>query len=197
MRDAKIALARTALDLLVPNVPAPIDRPDGDPTVIEPGEMLWVLSGAISRPPPIDGGGTRMYVWSDGHNHRISMVGGIAFCQVFDTPGLVENHRSILLGEMAASARQILDRGLRPLGLILDLRRTPPIGNESGKMALGALISRWDKAGLPICLLVRDEKTCVSSYLEAMEAKRPRVLTSLPSAESWIRNYGIRPVPNR
>lgn len=129
-----------------------------------------------------------MYVWSDGKNHRISMVSGIAYCQVFDAPGLEDGQRAMQLCEMTASARKMIDRGIRPLGLILDLRRTAPITDESGRMALGALLARFDQAQLPVSLLVRDDTTYVAKYLPAGQAAKGRVFLSLAAAESWVRS---------
>ncbi len=131
-----------------------------------------------------------MHVWSDGENYRISMVGGIAYCQIYDCPGLSDGRKALLLSEMAASARRMLDRGLRPLGLVIDLRRASRIEAESGKLALGAMLARWQKAQLPAGVLVRDESTQLSSFLQATEASKVRVFTSLVKAEYWMRARG-------
>ena len=129
-----------------------------------------------------------MYVWSDGQNHRITVVGGLAFCQAFEVPNVDRSRRALLLGEMAGSARKMIERGIRPLGLILDLRRVTPIDDEPGRAALANLMRCFRGAGLPVGVLLRDAEKDPSGYLPKEEESGARLFSSLPAAESWVRS---------
>ncbi len=131
-----------------------------------------------------------MYVWSEGEGFRISMVGDLAYLKIQDPAGSGDGQRRLqVLEEAASSAARILDRGFRPLGLVLDLRRAGEILDEREQAVVGGLLARWDRANLTISLLTRKRAELMANLVfiaDAHARTTARVVTSLQEAENWV-----------
>jgi hypothetical protein len=134
-----------------------------------------------------------MYVWTEGENHRISIQGSIAYCQVWDPPGIDGRRRTELAADLSSAGRRMIERGLRPLGLVLDLRRTQEPQDAPTRLALAALLAAWERARLPVAILTGStsrSRTSLARLIEVHAPRQGRILDKLLTAEAWIQAGG-------
>lgn len=130
-----------------------------------------------------------MYVWAEAEKFRISIQGGIAYCQVWEPPGLSSGKRTELAAELSGAGRRMLERGLRPLGLVLDLRRTTEPKDAPTRLALAALVGAWERARLPIAVLCGAAPAArdgLQGLVSTHAPRQARLVEKLHEAEAWI-----------
>jgi hypothetical protein len=126
---------------------------------------------------------------TEGENHLISERDGIAFCQVWTRPDLSSEDGARNARQMVAYLTEVVLRAGTPYrGLIIDVRRGPPVFGPTTRTALAGLLSISVARKVRVAILTSDSASQVLQFRSLCSAAptMTQVFSNEPSAVQWL-----------
>jgi hypothetical protein len=126
---------------------------------------------------------------AEGENHLISQRDGLAICQVWTRPDLSSEEGAKNAGQMVSYLLDVVLRvGTAYRGLILDVRRGPPVFGPTTRDVLAGLLATSVKRKVRVAILTGDSATQVLQFRSLCSAAptMTQVFDNEPSAVQWL-----------
>jgi hypothetical protein len=127
---------------------------------------------------------------TEGENHLISARDGLAICQIWMRPDLSSEEGAKNAQQMVAYLTDVVLRiGTSYRGIILDVRRGPPVFGPKTRATLAGLLTRGIERGVRIAILTSDSATQVLQFRSLCSAAptKTQVFENEPDAVQWLR----------
>jgi hypothetical protein len=126
---------------------------------------------------------------TEGENHLISQRDGLAICQVWTRPDLSSEEGAKNARQMVSYLTDVVLRVGTPFrGLIVDVRRGPPVFGPSTRSVLAGLLATSATRKVRVAILTSDSASQVLQFrsLCSVAPTMTQVFDNEPSAVQWL-----------
>jgi hypothetical protein len=126
---------------------------------------------------------------TEGENHLISQRDGLAICQVWTRPDLSSEEGAKNARQMVSYLTDVVLRVGTPYrGLIVDVRRGPPVFGPATRSVLAGLLATSATRKVRVAILTSDSASQVLQFrsLCSVAPTMTQVFDNEPSAVQWL-----------